>query len=83
MQNSHMNKVTILSILSVIAVISFTIAYISLNYFEQQEPKEKLFGELTCEEIRKLNIIGLKVANNDTTYSQERIFECLKEVIIK
>ena len=39
------------------------------------------FGTLTCDEINKQNAIGMHIANNDTTFSQERIIECMNEIV--
>ena len=72
--------IPIIAIISVMAFVLFSLAYFALDYFEDQEPKSKVFADLTCEEIRKLNIAGLKIPENDTTFSQDRIFECIKEI---
>jgi hypothetical protein len=71
-----MNKIVILAIISISAFVLSATAYV---LYEEPVPEQKLFSELTCEEIRKLNRIGLQIANNDTTFSQDRIFDCLKE----
>lgn len=74
-----MNKITIISVISVIVFVLSSIGYVSLDYFENPEPQSKPFAGLTCEEIRKLNNIGIIVPKNDTTFSQKRIFDCLEE----
>jgi len=45
---------------------------------DKKEPLK--FSDLSCEEIVKKNNIGLKYSKNDTSFSQERIIECLKEI---
>lgn len=37
------------------------------------------FNTLTCDEIVNQNQLGIIYRTNDTTFSQERIIECLKE----
>ena len=77
---TKMKKIYLAAVISVITFVLSSIGYVSLDYFEDQEPKSKVFADLTCEEIRKLNIAGLKIPENDTTFSQDRIFECIKEI---
>jgi len=44
------------------------------------EKRTSKFSDLSCEEIVKNNNIGLIYSKNDTSFSQERIIECLKEI---
>lgn len=81
-----MNKSQLIAfaIMSIVAVVTIALTVTSSlqpgnDTFEIPQEEQKRFEDLTCDEILEDLIPGLKFDTDDPTFSQERIWDCMKD----
>jgi len=76
MRYGPQKTIDVLFVFSVLGIIGIAFT-LGMNFLENEE--QKRFEDLTCDEILKDLIPGLKFNTDDSTFNQERIWNCMKD----